>query len=243
VLEASTIYRVSTGVPGLDDLIEGGFPANRVVLFTGDTGTGKSTFGLQFLSAGLERNEAGAFVSVDQKPGHLITDAAGFGWDLQAAIDRGTLALLDASPYFTATRSKGKHGIEARQISSDLTQQLREIGATRLVLDSVSSLVPPDMTRAQAHDYLRSLILSLEDNLGCTIILTARTSSSPDPQGICEAVEYLVSGVIELRLSRLGRAFVRTLFVKKMRGTRTNLAEYLFDIRPDTGVYVFERAP
>src|SRR2546429_9793190 len=64
---APALDRVSSGVPGLDRLIEGGFPANRAVLLCGGTGTGKTTFGLQFLADGLRRGESGAFVSVDER--------------------------------------------------------------------------------------------------------------------------------------------------------------------------------
>src|SRR5687768_11090979 len=106
--------RTSTGVPGLDDLIEGGFPANRVILVRGQTGTGKTTLITQFLMEGVTRAEPGVLVSVDQKPHHVVDDAAQFRWDVQDAAARGLLSLLDASPYFTAAR--GRNRLEARQV-------------------------------------------------------------------------------------------------------------------------------
>ena len=164
--------RVASGVPGLDEIVGGGFPLHRTVLLHGDIGTGKTTFGLQFLMAGVRQGEAGVLVSVDEKPQHLIEDARRFGWDLAAAGDRGLLTLLEASPYFTALR--GKQELDARQIASDLTQQIRRVNARRLVVDGATSLVP-GAAAAAVEDFLRSLIASLEDNLGCTTLLTART--------------------------------------------------------------------
>src|SRR5215210_3235275 len=92
--------RTTTGIADLDALIEGGFPSNRAILLCGESGTGKTLFGLQFLLEGLAHGEHGAFLSVDQKPRHLVEDASRFEWDLQPALDSGALSILDASPYF-----------------------------------------------------------------------------------------------------------------------------------------------
>jgi circadian clock protein KaiC len=234
--------RASSGIRGLDALLAGGFPAKRTILITGEPGTGKSTLGLQFLAAGISKGEPGVCVSVDQKPQHLLHDAAPYGWNLESAVAAGTLTVLDASPYFTATRNTSKSAIpiDARNIATDLSKQIRRTGAKRLVIDSLPSLVPPMMTRSEAHDYLRSLILSLEDNMGCTVLLTSRACSSGDPQAICEAAGYLVSGILELSIRRSGGSLVRTLFVKKMRGTSIEPGEYAFQIEPSAGLHVLE---
>lgn len=231
--------RTTTGVPGLDPLIEGGFPANRAVLLCGGTGTGKSSFGLQFLAEGLSRGESAAYVSVDEKPHHLLEDAARLGLELGSAAPGNRLTVLDASPYFTATRSGSwaRSGIDAREVASDLVQQIRKIDARRLVIDSLTSLVPPDLTPGHAYGYLRSLVYSLEDNAGCTILLTCRHSRL-DPQGSCDGARCLASGVIELGLVRRGGAYVRTLSVRKMRGAALDLAEHGIRMARDSGLSV-----
>jgi circadian clock protein KaiC len=222
------LARTSTGVRGLDALLEGGFPAHRAILVSGAPGTGKTTLALQFLAAGIQQGEAGVCVSVDQKPQHLLQDAARFGWDLDEAASKGLLTLLDASPFFTARRNKsrGSMPVDARNVATDLSQYIRKGSARRLVIDSLTSLVPPDMTRAQAHDYLRSIILSLEDNVGCTVLLTSRACSANEPQAICEVTEYLVSGILDLAVRRDGDRYVRTLYIKKMRGTAVQPEEH-----------------
>lgn len=235
---ATPSNRTSTGIPGLDPLIDGGFPANRAVILCGGTGTGKTTFALQFLAEGLERGEPGAFVSLDEKPIHLLEDAAALGRDLRPAADNGTLAVLDAAPYFTATRggSWGRSNVvDARQVASDLAHQTRKINARRLVVDTLTSLVPPAMDRGQAQDYLRSLIQSLEDNLGCSILLTCR-GTRLDPQATCDAARYLASGVIELRLARRDGELHRSLVVRKMRGASPDLSEHPLMLERGTGL-------
>jgi circadian clock protein KaiC len=233
--------RASTGIPGLDPLLEGGFPLNRAMLLCGEAGTGKTTCALQFLIAGIQRGDAGAFVSVDEKPRHLIDDAIRLGLPVQAAIDAGTLMILDAAPYFTATRGKQwtRPGVDARQVAADLVHQLRKISARRLVIDSITSLVPPDMGRAQANDYLRSLVHSLEDNLGSTILLTCR-GSRLDSQGACESARYLASGVIELRLDARHSTLRRTLRIRKMRGAPVAPGDYRIEMEGGVGLSIAE---
>ena len=225
--------RVSSGVSGLDTTISGGFPADRAILVRGQIGTGKTTLATQFLVSGIRNGEPGLLVSVDSKPRHILEDSQRFGWDLQDAIERKLLAILDAAPYFTASRKNA--AVDARQVTSDLTQQVRTLGATRLVIDSLTSLLPPDATPSVLRDFLRSLFFSLEDNLGCTVLLTAWDSRDV-PKEMGTYAEYLAYGVLELKLVQIDERYERRMFVRKMRGTPTDLTERPFTIVPDQGV-------
>ena len=221
---------MTTGTLELDALLEGGFPANRAILLAGESGTGKSVFALRFVAAGIAQGEPAVYVSLDQKPQHLLEDVRRLIDGLDAAVAAGMLTVLDASPYFTASRNKTRTlPIDARNVATDLSHQVAKVKATRLVIDSLTSLVPPDLARGAAQDYLRSLILAFEDNPGCTVLLTSRTTTS-DPQGIGETAEYLVSGVLVLRMPAADGA-QRTLFVKKMRNTHVDPQEMPFSIR------------
>lgn len=222
--------RVPTGVPGLDELVGGGLPFHRTVLLYGDIGTGKTTFGLQFLMEGAKRGEAGVLVSVDEKPRHVLEDARRFGWDVDGAPDQRLVTVLDASPCFTALR--GRNGLDARLVASDLTQHIRRVKASRLVIDGATSLVPDGAPVAGVEDFLRSLIVSLEDNLGCTTVLTTRTFAGTHTSPVGPTAERLTSGVIELKLDPLGRS----LLVRKMRGAPMALGERSFDIVDGRGL-------
>jgi circadian clock protein KaiC len=229
--------RVPSGVPGLDELVGGGLPFHRTVLLYGDIGTGKTTFGLQFLMEGATRGEAGVLVSVDEKPQHVLEDARRFGWDVDGATDRHLVTVLEASPCFTALR--GKNGLDARHVASDLTRQIRRLKASRLVIDGATSLVPDAAPMAGVEDFLRSLIASLEDNLRCTTVLTARTSTTVRPSPAGPTAERFASGVIELLGPRAGRVG-RSLRVRKMRGVPMALGERPFDIVDGQGLVVRE---
>lgn len=230
--------RLRTGIPGLDELVGGGFPLRRTILLSGDIGTGKTTFGMQFLMEGATRGEPGLLVCVDQKPQHVIDDVRAFRWNLDEAIDRKLITLLGASPCFTAMR--GKDGLEARQVASDLANQICRVQAQRLVIDAASSLVPDHAPGAVVEDFLRSLIVALEDNLGCTTLLLTRTMAGAHPSRIGPTAERLTAGVIELKLGRMGGHVGRSLHVRKMRGTPTALTEQPFDIVDGAGLVVRE---
>jgi circadian clock protein KaiC len=240
------IPRVPSGVPGLDELIGGGFPFHRTVLLCGDIGTGKTTFGLQFLMEGASRGEAGMLVSVDEKPQHVLADARRFGWDVDGVTDRQLVTVLDASPCFTALR--GRNGLDARHVTSDLTQQIRRVKASRLVVDGVTSLVPDGAPVDGVEDFVRSLIVSLEDNLGCTTVLIARTSGRVHTSPVGSTAERLTSGVIELKLGPLGGRVGpglslsngRSLLLRKMRGAPMALGERPFDIVDGRGLVLRE---
>ena len=93
--------KVKTGIEGLDNFIEGGFPKGRVYLVAGETGTGKTTFALQYLYYGVSYGDNGIYVTIDEKPERVVEDALTLGWDLEKLIDENRLLMVELSPYFS----------------------------------------------------------------------------------------------------------------------------------------------
>src|SRR6478672_2207163 len=81
--EAPVPPPVSTGVPGLDQVLRGGLPRNRIHLIQGDPGTGKTTLALQFLLEGLRQGEAGLYVSLSENKEEICAVASSHGWTLE----------------------------------------------------------------------------------------------------------------------------------------------------------------
>jgi circadian clock protein KaiC len=76
--------RYRTGIPGLDEVMLGGFLAGRSVMIEGYTGTGKTVLGMSLINAGIrEFGESGVLVSFEQLPEFLYLDALSFGWDFR----------------------------------------------------------------------------------------------------------------------------------------------------------------
>jgi circadian clock protein KaiC len=232
--------RISTGIEGLDSLISGGLQQDKVYLVSGEAGTGKTIFCLQYVLAGIAHGENAVYVSIDEKPSHILEDAESLGWDLKKYIDEKKIALLDVTPYFTNVRTGKEKTVEVRDIVTDLTKRIKEIKATRLVIDPIAPLIFGQEATAQIQEYIRSLIFSIDDNLKCTTLITSGIPSGTSRLSQYEVEEFVVSGIIVIGVSRVQERRVRTLYVRKMRGTPTDLNDHVFEILPQRGIVIRE---
>jgi KaiC/GvpD/RAD55 family RecA-like ATPase len=89
--------------------------------------------------------------------------------------------------------------------------------------------------------YVRNLIFGAQGNLKCTFLVLALKSECSQNSSRLEIAEYVADGVIELNLTKLNSHYVRTLFIRKMRHSVTDLAEHVFDILPEMGIVIKER--
>ena len=229
--------RLSTGIQGLDPLIEGGFPEGKSYLITGGSGAGKSIFCIQFVLQGLNDGEKVVYVAVDEKPADIVEEAASLGWDLTKHIERKTLLILDASPYFASRVSTGgkEREIDVQKTVGDLGNYVKRMGATRVVIDPVVPLIVSRDFSYRAQEYLRTLVHALQDDIGTTNLLTSypTVGASGTESG---AEEFLVAGVVVLGMSRIQNHLARTLLVRKMRGTAIDLIEHQFSIVKEKGI-------
>ncbi len=232
--------RVSTGIEGLDGLMSGGFQQGKVYLISGEAGTGKTIFCLQYALAGVGRGENAVYISLDEKPLHLVEDAESLGWDLKRYIIEKRITLLDVTPYFTNIRIGKEKSVDVLAVVSDLTKQIEGIKATRLVIDPIAPLIFGQEGTARVQEYIRSLIFSIEDNLECTTLITSGIPSGTSRISQYDVEEFVVSGIIVLGVSRLQGRRIRTLYIRKMRGTPIDLNDHAFEILPQRGIVIRE---
>lgn len=232
-----TPTRIPTGIEGLDRLIGGGFLSGKVYLISGEAGTGKTIFGLQYIFSGLIEGESGIYVSGDEKPSHLIVDAESLGWDFSKYVEEQKLGLLDVSHYFAHLRL-GKKKVDARTVVTDLTRHVRRIGAKRIVIDPIAPLVFGEECVACVQEYVRSLIFAIEDNLQCTTLITSGILSGTSALSRYGVEEFVAEGVIVLGMDKRDGQRVRTLFIRKMRSTATDLNDHIFEILPNKGIVI-----
>jgi len=206
--------RVPTGIPGLDALIEGGFKRGSVVTVSGDPGSGKTTLAMQYLYNGIKKyDEPGVFVSLEQPKSALYEDMARYGWDLAELEKKGKLQIMVLQ----------QHEIEQFQ-NHELNVQgaIDEVGAKRLVLDSVTSLIMSYPSKQRA----RRGMLRLMDRLRSWNVTSVLTSeSTTDVQGDVHTsfkIDFLSDAVIYLYNMRRQNYRLHSLEVVKMRGTSVN---------------------
>ena len=229
--------RVATGIVGLDAILQGGLLPNRSFLISGDAGTGKTTACLQFLLAGLTQGEKAIFVTVDERPIEILESAASLNWDLEKYVEDKSLVILNASPYFSGPAgAAGERKIDLTRIVSDLGGHAKRMNTTRVAIDPITPLFLSSDSTVHIHENARSLMHLLQSHLTTTNLLTSQLPSRSDVDLTNSIEEFVASGVIILKLVPGNGQFLRTLSVKKMRGTAVQPVELPFTIVTDEGL-------
>ncbi len=233
------VDRVKTGIPGMDEILNGGIPRRNVVLLSGGPGTGKSIFSYQYLWNGLRQGEPGVFVALEEHPVQVRINMSQFGWDVREYERQGMFAVVDAF-----TSGIGEAAKKERYVVTDpedvgllvdaLKEAIRDVGAKRVAIDSVSTLYLAKPALARRTVMLLKRVLS---GLGTTSILVSQVSVTERGFG-GPGVEHAADGIIRLDLDEVNGELVRSLIVWKMRGTSHSMRRHPFEIT-DRGIIVY----
>lgn len=183
-------------ISGIDliDYGAGGLMPNHVYLVKGGSGVGKSILGLQFLARGLEHQEPGVMIT-DQKPESVIAQAKAVGFPVEDAVKRNQLSILNPSNrYFDLVESPA----DVMAIVEELGDYVKRIGAKRIVVDPVFTLINTQYSSHFAVTLTQSLLNALED-LPATILLVAGDEDSAEMTPILRMLEQNVSGILHLQ--------------------------------------------
>jgi circadian clock protein KaiC len=230
------LARISTGITGLDALLNGGFIKGRSYLLTGDAGTGKTIVCLQFLLSALSLGEKAVYVTVDERPSEILESAASFSWDLQPHIQGKSLVILDA-----ASGSAADKGIDPQKLVADLGNYTKSLGATILVIDPITPLLVPTNSATPGQVHARALIQLIQSHLNTTNLFTSHDAK---PNGHDPAVgieQFLASGVLVLRTHEVRGRCERTIHIKKMRHTAVEPGDYPFAMVQNQGIVLVDR--
>lgn len=217
---AGSLERIPSGIPGLDDEIEGGFIRNSVNLVAGSPGAGKSIFAMQFLLEGLRQGESCLFVSFEENKSSVYKYMATFGWDLEAYEDRRKFFFMRYSPSQVYKLLEEGGGM--------VENIIRTYGVTRIAIDSMTSFTLLYRDELAVREALLSLF-NLIGEWRCTTVLTAEQESNPE-QHKPSIIEFEVDSVILLYNFRTSQNVrQRVAEILKMRGTR--FAQKIFPMK------------
>lgn len=184
--------RIISGID-LVDYGAGGLMPNHVYLVKGGGGLGKSILGLQFLTRGLEHQEPGILIT-DQKPEKVLTQATAIGFKIEDAVRRNQLSILNPSGrYFDLVESPA----DVMAIVEELGDYVKRIGAKRVVIDPIYTLINTQYSSHFALTLTQSLMNALED-LPATVMLIGNDDDNAELNPIMRMLEQNAFGVIQL---------------------------------------------
>jgi circadian clock protein KaiC len=229
--------RISTGIWGLDDILNGGLPQGHLYLIEGDPGTGKTTMALQFLLAGIQQGERVIYVTLSESRKELEQVARSHGWSTNS------LQIHEMAPPEDDLGPEAQYTVfhpSEVELADTMTAILEQVDATqprRVVFDSLSEL------RMIARDPLRyrRQVLALKRHFAdrnCTVLLlddrTAEGSHDLQLQSIAHGVVMMQSLERDFGIKR------RRLEVRKLRGSpyREGFHDYTIETG---GISIFPR--
>ncbi|MEM4389631.1 MAG: ATPase domain-containing protein [Candidatus Micrarchaeia archaeon] len=226
--------RVATGIPGLDELIEGGFERHSVVLVAGEAGSGKSTFALQFLYNGATKfGEPGLYITFEEQKRAIFRHYLRFGWNFPELEKQKKISVAEYPPH------EVDKFISEGGIIEDL---IRDNDIQRVAIDSMTSFA-----LLYENEYKRrSAFLKAMEQLrrwGCTTLLTSEAEATRAGElRVRFGMEFLTDGFIAIHTIRKGDVRDSALEVVKLRGT-----EHVKRLVPlkitKTGIVVYPNQP
>ncbi len=218
--------RLSTGVAGLDAMTGGGFIVGSANLAAGSPGTGKTTLGLHFLVAGVQAGEPGVFVTFEYLPQQIYADALARGWPLKQWEDEGRFRLVCTTPEVLLA-STGEKGTVLDGI-------VRELGAKRLVVDSMSHFEFLGQPGAELRQRIAGLVNHLR-LLQVTTLMTHEIAQIVGPTVTISnyGLEFLADSLIVLRYVELGGEMQKAVNVLKFRGSAHDRKYRLLELTDD----------
>jgi circadian clock protein KaiC len=230
------LQRSKTGVPGLDEILKGGFIPHRLYLIDGDPGAGKTTLALQYLIEGVQTGEKSLYITLSETKEELVAGAESHGWSLDGIEIVELIAdeeQLDGESLVTMYHPSE---IELTETTSKVLAAVERMNPTRIVFDSLSEL---RLLAQNSLRYRRQILALKQFFIGrkCTVLLLDdRTAEGSDLQ-----LQSIAHGVISLdQLAPVYGAERRRLRVMKLRGTSFRGGYHDFAIR-EGGLVVFPR--
>jgi circadian clock protein KaiC len=202
--------RIATGIPGLDQLLDGGLPRASASVVHGGTGTGKTMLGLHFLLEGTRRGEPGILFTLEETSHQIREVARGFGWDLAALEAKGLLTVAYEPPVELSTD----------RFLDRARRQVSERRARRVVVDSLTSMA----LGVPSERRFKELVYALTKHLRAAEASLLMTMETPELLGSTQisghGVSFAADNVIQLRYVELGGRLDRGISVLKARGVR-----------------------
>ncbi len=225
--------RVTTGVPGLDEIVNGGYFLGSTTVVAGISGFGKSVMALQYLAEGARRGERSLMFTLDEQVPQVMRNASSIGIDLQPWIDQGLVRLQYDPP----------QEIEVDHHFHQIEQIVTTFQPRRVVFDSISTYGSNMGTHGRVfRDFFHALVALMKEHQTVTVY----NHENPEMLGMSSmmgdfAMSSLVDNILLMNWVEIGDAFRLGLTVAKMRANPTTRATHECEVVDGQGMRVLPR--
>ena len=229
--------RISTGIPKLDELLQGGVPRYFAVAVTGEPGTGKTILSMHFIAQGLREGDPAIYITTEESRESIINQAKQFNFPFEEKIEEGNLIIIDALMKDYQDRWS------LRKL--DIDEMLRKIveakkqlgyGHARMVIDSMSAFWLDKPAMARKYSYR---VKSFLNKWKFTYIMTSQYAVTTS-EAFGFGIEHVADGIIRLRRRVVGGVLKRFLIIEKMRQTSHDLKLWEIDIKSGVGLVLLK---
>ena len=216
--------RIGTGVPGLDERVQGGFLKNSSTILAGPSGSGKTTFGFQFAAQGVRDGLKSMFCSLEESPSEIRTTAKSLDVDVEQLEKKG-LELLAWIPE--------KQSPDA--LMSELASRIKVLKPSLLVLDGLSTF---EHLYSQEMYSITKRLVNLVESYGITSIFTYLIDQEPGPSLTSHGIFSIFQNIILLRYVEADAKLKRSLLILKMRASSHDQSLLQFSIQSKIGLKI-----
>ena len=229
--------RCKTGIEELDAELNGGLPLGSSVLISGPSGTGKTTLCMQFLVNGTKMDEKGVFFTSSEPVAKLKKHQSGFDFFKEYPPNSNKLSIIDIWSIsdrlgLSPERYTADEANTLFEVIRDIT---KELGAKRLVLDSITSLCYRLETKEMIRDFVFKIGASLAA-MRCTTFLTSEIPPRSFKYSTYNVEEFISDGIFFLSDVERRGDLIRTFRVIKMRGIAHARTKFALSMSSKKGI-------
>ena len=227
---------VNTGISGLDEIFLGGVRRNNIILLEGSPGSGKTTFGLEFIYKGAkDYKENGLIISFELSPQKILRDSKGFGWDIAGMQKKNKIKIIYTNPSVILQELQNPEGV--------LINEIKAINAKRILIDGITPLkMFGELVNGRPfRDSLHILVESLQ-RYGVTAVLTKELpEGDAKSSGQLEHEQFICDTIVTISNTTNRRNAQRYIEIKKSRGQDFITGQHTLKIEGDRGIAVYRR--